>query len=457
MDYRRPLTYSLINAAWGAGVGRILSAALEAVDPYAAVLSRLKVDGESLIAGGQVYDLESVGDVYVVGAGKAGERMSRAINSLLGGRLRTGLVVVKDGHEGPPELQSQSNIEILTARHPVPDKRSVSAAQRIRAMLKDTRPEDLVICLISGGGSALLTDPAPGVSLREMQSLTEALLASGANINEINILRKHLDQVKGGNIARLAAPARMLTLILSDVVGSPLDVIASGPTVPDPSTYADAIEILQRYDLEHVIPPSISRHLEQGRQGSYPETPKPGEPFFNHIQNIVIGSNQQAAEAAIIQAQSEGYYTLLLTTFLQGEARQAGRVLAAIARQINTSGQPIPRPACVITGGETTVTLRGDGLGGRNQELALGAVEEMDGIPAAALVSLASDGGDGPTDAAGAVVTGETLSRARALDMRPADFLARNDAYHFFEPLGDLLRTGPTRTNVNDLTFLFLN
>ena len=457
MDYRRLLTHSLINAAWGEGIGRILSAALQAVDPYEAVLTHLKRDGETISAGGQVYDLASVSNIYVVGAGKAGEPMCRAISSLLGSKLTAGLVVVKDGYERHPGSRPQSDIEILTAGHPVPDARSVKAAQRISVLLQQTEPEDLVICLISGGGSALLTDPVPGISLEELQNLTKALLASGANINQINTLRKHLDRVKGGKLARLAAPARMLTLILSDVVGSPLDVIASGPTVPDPSTYVDATEILQRYELEQNIPASISRHLEQGRQGMYPETPKPGEPFFNRVQNIVIGSNRQAAEAGTLQAQSEGYHTLLLTTFLQGEARQVGRVLAAIACQINTSGQPIPRPACVVAGGETTVTLRGDGLGGRNQELALGAVEEMDGIPAAALVTLASDGGDGPTDAAGAVVTGETLSRARDLGLRPGDFLARNDAYNFFDPLGDLLRTGPTYTNVNDLSFLFLN
>ncbi len=451
------LTHSLMNSAWGAGVARVLSAALQAVDPYTAVISHLKLEGESLIVGDQIYDLASVGDVYVVGAGKAGDPMGRAIASLLGGRLQAGLVVVKDGYEIPRGQQSRSDIEVITAGHPLPDARSVSAAQHILALLRQTKPDDLVICLISGGGSALLTEPSPGISLEELQVLTEALLASGANINEINILRKHLDQVKGGQLARLAAPARMLTLILSDVVGSPLDVIASGLTVPDTSTYAEAIEILQKYDLEHDIPVSIRRHLELGMQGYYPETPKPGERFFDQVQNLVIGSNHQAAEAAINQAQLEGYHALLLTTFLQGESRQAGRILAAIARQIDASGQPIPRPACLIAGGETTVTLRGDGLGGRNQELALGAVEEMSGIAEAALVALATDGGDGPTDAAGAVVTGETLSRAQNLGLQPEDFLARNNSYNFFKPLEDLLRTGPTRTNVNDLIFLFLH
>ncbi|HMN60082.1 MAG TPA: DUF4147 domain-containing protein, partial [Anaerolinea sp.] len=312
------------------------------------------------------------------------------------------------------------------------------------------------LCLISGGGSALLTCPAEGISLDDMRAVTGLLLGCGANINEMNAVRKHLDLVKGGGLARWAAPARTAALILSDVIGDPLDVIASGPCVPDSSSFASAWSILERYNLIDRLPEAVRARLQSGLRGQVAETPKPGDPLFERVQNEVIASNYQAAQAALEQARRDGWQTLLLTTYLQGEARQAGRMLAAVARQAAGSAEPLGRPACLVLGGETTVTLRGDGLGGRNQELALGAVAEMDGLADAFLVALATDGGDGPTDAAGAVVTGETLVRARAAGLDPADFLARNDAYHFFQPLADLLLPGPTQTNVNDLAFLFL-
>jgi hydroxypyruvate reductase len=273
-------------------------------------------------------------------------------------------------------------------------------------MLQDTQPEDLVICLFSGGGSALLVSPPPGITLEDLQTLTSHLLACGASINEINNLRKHLDQVKGGNLARLVAPAHVVTLILSDVVGDPLDVIASGPTVPDPTTFEHALSTLNRYEILHKVPPAIAEYLLNGRSGVVPETPKPGDSVFDQVDHYVVGSNALAARAALNQAAVEGFNPLLLTTYLQGEARQAGRMLAAIARQLAQDGQPIPRPACLVAGGETTVTVQGLGKGGRNQELALGAVNELAGLPDIALVTLATDGGDGPTDAAGAVVTG---------------------------------------------------
>lgn len=457
MEYSSLQTQSLKSFVWGDKVQRVLSAALQAVDPFEAVASHLKIDGEILSAAGKRYDLASLGKIYLIGAGKAGAPMSRAVDSQLGDRLSMGIVVVKGGYEGQTDHQPGNRIAIASAGHPIPDERGLQATQKIFELLEQTQPDDLVIGLISGGGSALLTNPSPGVSLEDLQELTQALLASGASIDEINILRKHLDQAKGGNLARLASPARVLTLILSDVVGNRLDIIASGPTVPDPSTFSDAMQILQQYNLTKEIPTSISKHIEHGIQGSKQETPKPGDPVFDRVQNIIVASNLQAVEAAVRQAKNEGYHTLLLTSYLQGEARQAGRVFAAIARQIDATGQPVPRPACVVAGGETTVTLQGDGLGGRNLELALGAVEELDGIADAVLITLASDGGDGPTDAAGAVVTGDTLSRAHTMGMQPIDYLKGNDSYHFFEPLEDLLRTGPTQTNVNDLTFLFLN
>jgi len=438
-----------------------MNAALLAADPAAAVRHFMQRQGDHLVIAQQAYDLKRLDQIWLIGAGKAGASMAHAAASILGKRLSGGVVVVKDGYKDPSgfiklkDFRNLSGLEILEASHPLPDLRGVEATRAILALLGTRQPDDLILCLLSGGGSALLTAPAPGVSLEDLQTLTRLLLACGASIDEINTLRKHLDQVKGGQLARFTSPAILVTLILSDVIGNPLDVIASGPAVPDPTTFEDAYSVLMRYALLDRTPDSILLRLERGRAGAIPDTPKPGDPVFSTVQNVVIGSNQQAAEAAIGQARREGFNPLLLTTYLQGEARQAGRMLGAIARQVHATGQPVARPACIVAGGETTVTLQGDGLGGRNQELALGAVAEMDGLPDIALVTLATDGGDGPTDAAGAVVTGETLQHARRLGMRPSDYLNRNDSYHFFEALGDLIITGPTGTNVNDLSFLF--
>ena len=440
---------------WGQAVARILAAALQAVAPADAVARHLTRQDHHLQAGERAYDLEHFEKIWLVGAGKAGAPMAVATARILGAYLYQGLVVVKEGYAGVSAGLLPHRLEILEAGHPLPDERGVTATRRIHAMLEEAGPDDLVICLISGGGSALLTDPAGPLTLADLQELTRLLLASGATINEINCLRKHLDVVKGGGLARLAAPAHLLALILSDVVGDPLDVIASGPTVPDSTTFTDAWDVLSRYQLLDRAPSRVLQWLKAGVAGTIPETPKPGNDLFERVSNLVVGSNRLAAEAAILQSQAEGFHPLLLTTYLQGEARQAGGFLAAIARQISIGGQPIPRPACIVVGGETTVTLLGDGLGGRNQELALGAVRPLACLPKLALVTLATDGGDGPTDAAGAVVTGETLSQAQRFDMDPDDYLHRNDAYHFFEKLGGLLKPGPTLTNVNDLAFLF--
>jgi glycerate 2-kinase len=300
-----------------------------------------------------------------------------------------------------------------------------------------------------------LTSPVEGVSLQEMQYLTESLLACGATIFEINILRKHLERLKGGRLAQIASPARVISLVLSDVVGNSMETIASGPTVPDSSTYLQALHVLEHYHLMDEVPASITRYLKKGAAGEIPETPKPGDELFERVSNFIIGGNRQACQSALDQAARHGLNTLLLTTYLQGEARQAGGFMAAIAREIDVSQKPIPRPACLVAGGETTVNIIGDGLGGRNLEVALGAVRDLSGLQEVVLLTLATDGGDGPTDAAGAVVTGETLGRAIELGLDPDETLKRNDSYHFFEALNDLLKPGPTHTNVNDLTFLF--
>jgi glycerate 2-kinase len=446
-------TFSLENTAWGESIGRVLSAALQAVEPRAAVMRSLRREGNRLAIGGQAYDLNSFHRVLVVGGGKAGAPMAQAVAGLLGERLSGGLVIVKDGYTDG--LSSAGPIELVEASHPLPDERGVAATRRLVELLRDAQAGDLVVCLISGGGSALLVAPVPGISLADLQALTSALLACGATIDEINALRKHLDVIKGGGLARLAAPATLLALILSDVVGDALDVIASGPTVPDRSTFAQARQSLERHALSGQAPAAVTEHLQQGLRGELPETPKPADPVFSGVQNVIIGNNLQAAQAALVCARQEGFNTLLLTSYLQGEARHAGQFLAAIARQVAATEEPVKRPACIIAGGETTVTLLGKGKGGRNQELALGAVQGLAGLQDVALISLATDGGDGPTDAAGAVVTGQTLERALRAGLNPGAFLANNDSYRFFETLGDLLQPGPTQTNVNDLAVIF--
>jgi len=438
-------TFSLPDSA-----ARILQAALEAVEPGAAVERWLRRDGHYLIAADQTYDLTALKRVVIIGLGKAAVPMGRAAAQIVGDRLTSGLLLTKEGHAQDLEPELAAKLSVLEASHPIPDERGVSGTRQILALLRTLKADDLVICVISGGGSALLT--APVVPLEEMQALTGSLLACGASIHEINTLRKHLDEVKGGGLARAAAPARLLTLILSDVVGDPLDMIASGPTAPDSTTFAEAQAVIERYALQQQVSQRILARLQDGLNGRIADTPKAGDPLFERVQNLIVGSNRLAAEAALAQARAEGFHALLLTTTLQGEARGVGRMLASILGEIAASGHPVPRPACILAGGETTVTLTPNaGKGGRNQEMALSAVNDLAGLANVALVTLATDGGDGPTNAAGAVVTGDSLSRARLLGLDPADFLARHDAYHFFEPLGDLLITGPTRTNVNDL------
>lgn len=447
----RLLTQSLRTHPQGQALAEIMAAALDAVDPASAVQRNLARDGDTMVVGERRYT--DVGRVVVVGAGKAGAPMAQAAADVLGDRVRAGLVIVKEGHLGGTGNRI-GQIALLEGGHPVPDERGAAAAERLAGLLADLHHDDLLLVLISGGGSALLTLPASGLTLTDLQALTAALLRCGATIGEINTLRKHCTQWGGGQLARRAAPAHVAALIVSDVVGSPLDVIASGPTVPDPSTFADAWAIVERYRLQATFPSAIVEHLRHGLAGGIAETPKLGDAIWERVHNTLIASNAVAAEAAVAAARERGFNALLLSTFVEGEAREIGRVGAAVARELALRNGPLARPALIVAGGETTVTLSGDGLGGRNQELALGAVDGVAGLPNVVLVALATDGGDGPTDAAGAVVTGDTLARAHALHLDVADFLRRNDAYHFFAALDDLLRPGPTLTNVNDLLFI---
>jgi glycerate 2-kinase len=429
----------------------IFQAGLRAVAPEEAVRRHVHRDGDILIVADRRYDLTAFRKIIVIGAGKAACPMAKVLEEMLAERLTSGHVNVKYGHLAPLK-----KIQIQEAGHPVPDAAGLAGTQKILDLLATVEKDDLVIVVLSGGGSALLPMPSAGITLEEKQATTKLLLACGANINEMNAVRKHLSQVKGGQLTRAAYPATLISLILSDVIGDPLDVIASGPTVADTSTFQEVQLILEKYGIREQLPTSVQKHFTKGLTGEVPETPKPGDPIFNKTQNLIVASNRQAIEAAQVEAQERGYGTLILSTLIEGETREVARVHAAIAKEIRASGHPLPPPACVISGGETTVTLRGNGLGGRNQEFVLAAAIDMAGVPDVVILSAGTDGTDGPTDAAGAVGDGETVRRAMTLALQPQTFLKNNDSYRFFEKLGDLLITGPTNTNVMDLRLLLV-
>ncbi len=430
---------------------RIFRVALKAVDPVEAVLRHVKVDGDRLIVAGRRYRITSFERIFVLGAGKASAAMAQAVEKLLGRWVTGGWINVKYGHGAPLR-----RIHVHECGHPVPDQAGVEGAQEIARIAREAGERDLVICLISGGASALLPLPSEPVTLDEKQQTTRLLLACGATIHEINTVRKHISAIKGGQLARLAYPATLVTLLLSDVIGDDLDVIGSGPTVPDRSTFADARRILDKYELWPRIPVHVRERIEAGLRGEIPETPKPGEVEFRRAQNVIVASNRLAVDAAAREARRLGFRPLVLSTFIEGETREVARVHAAIVREIRASGHPVRPPACIISGGETTVTLRGDGLGGRNQEFVLAAAMHVAGLPAVVILSAGTDGTDGPTDAAGAIADGSTVARARQLGLDPEEFLQRNDSYHFFDKLNDLIRTGPTRTNVMDVRLMLV-
>jgi hydroxypyruvate reductase len=429
----------------------IFEAGVKAADAAAAVRRQVKLSNDRFEAGGHSHDLSGRDGIYVAGAGKVAARMAEPIEEILGDRLTAGVVNVKHSHGRPLRL-----IKINEAGHPVPDEAGVRGAREIVQLLGKVGEGDLVICLFSGGGSALLPYPAEGVTLRDKQETTRLLLECGATIKEINVVRKHLSRVKGGKLARLAAPATVISLILSDVVGDELSSIASGPTAPDDTTYADCIAIVKKYGIETRLPTTVALLLQKGARGEVEETPKAGDPAFSRTRNVIVGNNMLAINAAREKAGELGYRTFVLSSSIEGESRDVAKAHAAVAKEILSSGRPVSRPACVISGGETTVRVRGRGLGGRNQELALAAATEIDGVEGAVILSGATDGTDGPTDAAGAIVDGTTATRARTLGMEPRSFLDENDSYHFFQALGDLLHTGPTHTNVMDLHLILV-
>ncbi|MCU0501289.1 MAG: glycerate kinase [Anaerolineae bacterium] len=441
-------------------IAGVLGTAIRAVDPAVAVKTHITRAGDAVHVGQRSFDLNEIDRIIVVGGGKAGTPMAAALHELLGPRISAGVVNVKYGHtsvdrwqvrfEHRPETERTSTllsdsadapsppetgaIRIVEAGHPVPDAAGLAGAAEIATILSGLTPRDLVFVLISGGGSALLPLPVEGVTLADTQALTSVLLRCGADITEINAIRKHCSRLQGGQLARLAAPAQVVTLILSDVVGTPLDAIASGPTVPDRSTFADATAILRRYGILDQIPGSVRGH-------------------------VVIGDNASAGRAAVAEARRLGFSSALLTTFLQGEAREVGRAVAGLVQGIACGQSDFAPPACLVLGGETTVTIRGQGSGGRNQELALAAAIALDSFPLpdnmqAAVVSLGTDGTDGPTDAAGGIAWPDTVARGRALSLDARAALAENDSYPYLGALGDLIVTGPTGTNVNDLVMV---
>lgn len=424
----------------------ILHAGLRAADAAAAVRRNLRVQDTSLWVGPWQVDLQSFQRVWVVGFGKASVPMARAAEEVLGDWVSGGVVVTKHG-----DGARLRRVEVLEASHPLPGPDGVVAAGRVVEVVRAAKEEDLVLCLISGGSSALLCLPAEGLALEDKVAATDLLLRSGASIGEINAVRKHLSAVKGGQLARAAYPARVVGLVVSDVLGNPLDVIGSGPLSPDPTTYGDALGVLGRYGLLNRVPQAVRHRLERGAAGELPETPKPGDPVFDRVSLHVVASVVEGVEGAKAEADRLGYRTLILTTWMEGEAREVGRMVAALAREEVLKDRPASKPACLIMGGEPTVTVRGDGRGGRNQELALAAALGLAGLEGVLVATLATDGTDGPTDAAGAFADGATVGRGRSQGLEAERYLANNDSYTFFEALGDLIRTGPTGTNVNDL------
>lgn len=437
----------------------IFTAALDRVDPVRMMERTLRLEGDTLRiateAESLAVDLAAFDRIVAFGAGKASARMALGLEALLGDRLPHGTVVVKTGHG-----ERLERLRLLEAAHPVPDASSVAAARALLDLGRNADERTLFLGLTSGGGSALLCAPAPGLALEEKQATTRLLLACGAPIAEINTVRKHLSAVKGGRLAAALAPGTILNLILSDVMGDNPSAIASGPTAPDSGTFGQALAALHRHSIADQVPASVRRFLEAGAQGERPETPKPEDPCFHRVRNVILGSNRQAIAEARLRAEALGYRVWTEEEPLVGEARMAGVDLLALGAQLRDQGSPLPAPVCVIRGGETTVTLRGSGQGGRNQELALAVLAACEEAPERlarlTLLSAGTDGNDGPTDAAGAFACLGLLKRARSLGLQPSDFLERNDSYPFFQRIGGHLATGPTNTNVCDLQILIV-
>jgi len=435
----------------------IFFTALRAVDPYSIIKQCVKLDGNNLIVFDQSHDCKNFNlgkfkRIFIIGAGKAGAPMAQALEELLGDRVIHGIISVKHGYTIKLE-----RVYVREVGHPLPDEAGVKVTKEILTLLREAQENDLILCLISGGGSALLPAPAGGITLDDKRKTTHLLLNCGASIEEINVVRKHISLTKGGRLAEAAYPATIISLILSDVVDDKLDVIASGPTVPDHSSFCGAWIIIRKYSLENKIPESIKKFLKEGVEGKTKETPKPGDEIFCNVYNFIIGNIKVALRTAEAKARELGYGSLILSSSMQGEARQVARVHAGIAKDILSTGNPISPPACLISGGETTVTVIGKGRGGRNQEFSLALALEIQGFRYIVNLAANTDGMDGMTDAAGAIVDDTTIDRATKLGIDPVAFLQNNDSYHFFQRTGELLTTGPTNTNVMDIVLTLVD
>jgi glycerate 2-kinase len=435
-----------------ADAGEILEACLKAADPESAVKRIVRIDGHKIVIGGRIGPaIDDFDRIIVVGAGKGSAAMGKAVEDVFGDLIHEGVICVKYDHGLPLK-----RIRVLVGRHPLPDGNGRRAAQEISQLVQSAGERDLVISCISGGGSALLPSPAPPITLEEKQLITDRLLAVGADIHEINAVRKHISLTKGGNLMRRAYPAFVLNLMLSDVIGDDPGTIASGPFAPDGSTFSDALSVLDRYGLTETAPIAVVHRLRAGSEGSVPENPKASDPIFKRVENVLVGTNIISLEAGERKAREMGYNALILSSTIEGDTTQAALFHASVAAEIRDTGHPVSPPACVLTGGETTVVIRGTGLGGRNQEFALSLVEKASQIPGCLFLSVGTDGTDGPTDAAGAITDTTTSERARSLGMDPKTYLEDNDSYHFFERLDDLAVTGPTRTNVMDVRIVLV-
>jgi hydroxypyruvate reductase len=429
----------------------IFQACLKGADPKLCVKRFLKLENGYISAGNFRRRLDQIKRIIVAGAGKASALMAQATEEILEDKIDKGIVVAEKG----PEVALKKT-ELFFGGHPFPDENGARGTQEILQMLSEDKDNDLVIFLLSGGGSALLVSSAEGVSLEDKKRMVQLLFECGANIDEMNTIRKHISKVKGGRLAKIAYPAQTISLILSDVIGDRLDSIASGPTSPDPTTFEDCFEILNRYKLLDKIPESVRFFLEENKGKQENETIKPGDEVFEKVENIIVGSNLLALKEAEKKAKKLDFNTLLLSSTVSGDTTRAAKEHASLAREIINGREKISPPACVISGGETTVEIKGNGKGGRNQEFVLASAIQIQGLKDMVISSINTDGIDGPTDAAGAICDGTTVSRAKKLSLDPEDHLKQNDSYHFFEKLGDLIKTGPTNTNVMDIHLILI-
>jgi glycerate-2-kinase len=446
-----------------------LEQALSAVDPEKIMKSKITLKRNKLRIHQQEFDLKKFRRIFVVGGGKASGEMAEALEEILGRRISAGIVNIphkirnsgisqtsseKGNSEVSPFSTRNRVIKLHQAGHPIPDEAGLKGTKEILNLVSNVTKDDLVLCLISGGGSSLMPLPRGEIALPDIRQINDELLKSGATINEINTVRKHISDFKGGWLAKRTYPATVVNLVLSDVIGDPLEFIASGPTVPDSTTFGDAIDILKRYNLWKTLPSSAKTILTEGQKGLVPETPKEGDRIFKKVYSFVIGNNHLAALAACKELQEKGLQSILLTSYLEGEARHVGTMLASIAKEIHSSGNPLSKPCGIVAGGETTVAVTGNGKGGRNQEVALSAALKIAGMEGSVIATLATDGVDGPTEAAGAIVDGFTIARALKLNLDPGSFLDKNDSYNFFSEVNDHIVTGSTDTNVNDLAVI---